>query len=67
MLANFLERPAGEVAIGFALMGVGAALWWFKIPHGDDSIVAGLTLISRGIVGQVSTKPSSSPASTPSN
>ena len=43
-LAEFLERPAGETTIGFALMGIGAAFWAFGVPKSEDIIVAGFTL-----------------------
>ncbi|HEY2013854.1 MAG TPA: hypothetical protein VGH38_10160 [Bryobacteraceae bacterium] len=48
--ADFLERPGGEVVVGFALIGMGAALWWVKVPKAEDVIVAGLTLVGRAMV-----------------
>jgi len=50
-LAEFLERPAGETTIGFALMGIGAAFWAFGVPKSEDIIVAGFTLVGRAMVG----------------
>jgi hypothetical protein len=48
--AEFIERPAGEVAVGFALIAGGAALYLLKIPKTEDAIIAGLTLIGRAMV-----------------
>jgi hypothetical protein len=50
-LAEFLERPAGETVIGFALMAVGAGFWACKVPKAEDIIVAGFTLVGRAMVG----------------
>ena len=50
--AEFMERPAGEVVIAFLLVGVGTLLFKAKVPHADEAIGAGLTLIARALVAQ---------------
>jgi hypothetical protein len=50
-LAEFIERPAGELAVAFALMFVGAGFWLCKIPKGEDAITGGLTLVARALIG----------------
>jgi hypothetical protein len=54
ILADFLERPAGEVVVGFGLIALGSGLYVAKLPKSDDIVVAGLTLISRAMVAKVS-------------
>jgi hypothetical protein len=49
-LAGIVERPAGEVLIGFVLIALGAALSRIGTPHGDEIMVSGLTLISRAMI-----------------
>ena len=51
-IAEFLERPAGEVLVAFALMAVGVGMYGLKIPKAEDAIVAGLTLVSRAMIGR---------------
>ena len=53
---DFIERPGGEVLVAFALLGVGAAFWLWKIPKAEDLIVMGSTLIARAMIGQVVSK-----------
>ncbi|HXR75164.1 MAG TPA: hypothetical protein VN737_04255 [Bryobacteraceae bacterium] len=48
---SFLESSAGEVLVAFALMGAGTAMYLGKIPKAEDAIVAGLTLVSRAMIG----------------
>jgi hypothetical protein len=50
--SDWISTPAGEVMVGFVLMFVGAGFYLWKIPKGDDMIVAGFTLIGRAMVGQ---------------
>jgi hypothetical protein len=51
-LADFLERPAGEVLIAFGLMGLGAVFYALKLPKGDEVVMAGLTLVSRALISR---------------
>ena len=51
-LAEFLERPAGEVLIAFGLMGLGAVFYALKLPKGDEVVMAGLTLVSRALISR---------------
>ena len=48
-IADFIERPGGEVMVGFGLMAVGALLWLLTVPKGEDAVIAGGTLISRAL------------------
>lgn len=53
---EIIERPGGEVLVAFALLGVGAAFYIYKIPKGEDLIVMGSTLIARAMIGKTTTK-----------
>ena len=55
-LMGFIERPGGEVLVAFALLGVGAGFWLWKIPKSEDLIVMGSTLIARAMIGQAVSK-----------
>jgi hypothetical protein len=50
MLADFIERPAGEVLIGLVLVLIGASFYVLRITKSEDMIVAGLTLVGRAMV-----------------
>lgn len=50
-LADFMERPAGEVCIGFFLIGVGVVIPHLSQMKGEDTIVGGTVLISRALIG----------------
>jgi hypothetical protein len=47
---DFLERPSGEVLVGFALIWTGVACWALKVPKAEDMVVAGFTLVGRSCV-----------------
>ena len=53
-IANFIEREAGHIVVSFALIGVGATLWWFKVPKGEDLIPFATGVLARSMIG---TKP----------
>lgn len=56
-LADFLERPGGEILAGFALLTLGLVL------HAEDIRTAGVTIIARGMVS-VSRSPVATPLRT---
>jgi hypothetical protein len=49
--AEFLEREAGHVLVGLLLIVVGAALWHFNVPKGEDLVPFALGVIARSMVG----------------
>jgi hypothetical protein len=53
--AEFLEREAGHVLVGLLLIGVGAVLWHFQVPKGEDLVPFALGVIARSMVGDKTT------------
>jgi hypothetical protein len=53
--AEFIEREAGHVLVGLVLIGVGALLWHFQVPKGDDILPFALGVIARSMVGDKTT------------
>lgn len=51
-IADFIERPAGEVTTGFLLLAAGVIMFFLKAPKSEDVIVAGFTLVGRAMVSR---------------
>jgi hypothetical protein len=51
MQLGSLDQPAGHIICGFLLMLFGAGFFKLGIPHGDDIIVAGFTIIGMAMKG----------------
>jgi hypothetical protein len=50
-IAEFLEREAGHVVVSLILIAVGAGLWMWKVPKGEDLIPFALGVLGRSMVG----------------
>ena len=50
--AALLEREAGHVVVSLILIGLGAALWFYKVPKGEDLIPFALGVLGRSMVGR---------------
>ena len=50
--ADFLEREAGHVVVCLILIVMGAGLWMFKVPKGEDLIPFALGVLGRSMVGR---------------
>jgi hypothetical protein len=50
--AGFLEREAGHVVVSLALIAVGAGLWMWKVPKGEDLIPFALGVLGRSMIGR---------------
>lgn len=55
-LGGFIEREAGHIMVSFALIALGAVLWFFKVPKGEDLIPFATGVMARSMIG---TKPTS--------
>ncbi len=53
-IADFLEREAGHIVVSFALIGVGAGLWFLKVPKGEDLIPFATGVLARSMIGSKS-------------
>ena len=56
-IAEFLEREAGHVVVSLVLIAVGAGLWIFKVPKGEDLIPFALGVLGRSMVGKQGNQP----------
>jgi hypothetical protein len=54
-VAEFLEREAGHVLVGLALIGIGALLWKCQVPKAEDLVPFALGVIARSMVGDKTT------------
>ena len=50
--ADFLEREAGHVVVCLILIVMGAGLWMFKVPKGEDLIPFALGVLGRSMIGR---------------
>jgi hypothetical protein len=49
---TLLEREAGHVVVSLVLIAVGAVLWKFKVPKGEDLIPFALGVLGRSMIGK---------------
>jgi hypothetical protein len=53
-IAEFAEREAGHVVVSLILIALGAVLWLFKVPKGEDLIPFALGVLGRSMIGKQS-------------
>ena len=56
-IVEFLEREAGHVVVSLVLIAVGAVLWFFKIPKGEELIPFALGVLGRSMIGKQGNQP----------
>jgi len=52
-LCEAMEREAGHVLVSLILIAMGAALWFLKVPKGEDLIPFALGVLGRSMVGKL--------------
>ena len=50
--ADCLEREAGHIVVCLILIVMGAGLWMFKVPKGEDLIPFALGVLGRSMIGR---------------
>ena len=55
-IAEFVERPGGEVWVGFLLILVSFGLWKAHMPKGEEGVAVGTTLIVRALCSSITVR-----------
>lgn len=56
-IAEFLEREAGHVVVSLILIAIGAGMWMWKVPKGEDLIPFALGVLGRSMIGKHGNQP----------
>jgi len=56
-IAEFLEREAGHVVVSLILIAVGAGLWIWRVPKGEDLIPFAMGVLGRSMIGKQGNQP----------
>lgn len=55
--ADQLEREAGHIVVSLVLIILGAVLWYFKVPKGEDLVPFATGVLARSMIGKQSQSP----------